>query len=43
MNKLLSSQQQTIELMYGCEESEVCRRLDLTTNQKEKGTFFERI
>ena len=43
MNKLLTSGQQTSELMYGFEESQAIRRLQLTTNKTEKGTFFVNI
>ena len=43
LNKLLTSQQQTSELMYGFEESQATRRLELTTNKTEKGTFFVNI
>ena len=39
-NKLLTSGQQTSELMYGFEELQATRRLELTTNKTEKGTFF---
>ena len=39
MHKLLSSQQQTSDLMYGFEES-VSIRQELTKNKTEKGTFF---
>ena len=43
MYKLLSSTQQTSELMYGFEESDATRRLELTTNKTAKGTFFVTI
>ena len=43
MHKLLTSNQQTSQLMYGFEESQATRRLELTTNKTEKGTFFVRI
>ena len=43
LNKLLTSGQQTSELMYGFEESQATRRLELTTNKTEKGTFFVNI
>ena len=43
MYKLLTSQQQTGQLMYGFEESVNIRRQELTTNKKEKGTFFVKI
>ena len=43
MYKLLTSNQQTSQLMYGFEESQATRRLELTTNKTEKGTFFVRI
>ena len=42
-HELLTSQQQTSELMYGSEESHATRRLELTTNKTEKGTFFVNI
>ena len=40
--KLLTSTQQTSQLMYGFEESTAIRRQELTNNKTEKGTFFER-
>ena len=43
MYKLLTSNQQTSQLMYGFEESQATRRQELTTNKTEKGTFFVRI
>ena len=43
MYKLLTSNQQTSELMYGFEESQATRRQELTNNKTEKGTFFVRI
>ena len=43
MFKLLTSNQQTSQLMYGFEESQATRRQELTTNKTEKGTFFVRI
>ena len=43
MYKLWTSNQQTSQLMYGFEESENTRRLDLTNHKTEKGTFFVRI
>ena len=43
MYKLLTSNQQTSQLMYGFEESENIRRLELTNHKTEKGTFFVRI
>ena len=43
MHKLLTSQQQTSQLMYGFEESVNVRREELTNNKTEKGTFFVRI
>ena len=43
MYKLLTSTQQTSQLMYGFEESQATRRQELTTNRTEKGTFFVRI
>ena len=42
VNKLLTSGQQTSELMYGFEESVALRRRELT-NETEKGTFFVNI
>ena len=41
--KLLTSSQQTSQLMYGIEESTTIRRKELTNNKTEKGTFFVRI
>ena len=41
--KLLTSTQQTSQLMYGFEESGTIRRQELTNNKTEKGTFFVRI
>ena len=43
MYKLLTSSQQTSQLMYGFEESTSIRRQELTNNKTEKGTFFVRI
>ena len=43
MYKLLTSTQQTSQLMYGFEESTTIRRQELTNNKTEKGTFFVRI
>ena len=43
MNKLLTSNQQTSELLYGFEESQGTRRQELTNNKTEKGTFFVNI
>ena len=43
MHKLLTSSQQTSQLMYGFEESQATRRQELTNNKTEKGTFFVRI
>ena len=43
MHKLLTSNQQTSQLMYGFEESQATRRQELTTNKTEKGTFSVRI
>ena len=43
MYKLLTSNKQTSQLMYGFEESENTRRLELTNHKTEKGTFFVRI
>ena len=40
MHKLSTSQQQTSELMYGFQESQATRRLELFTKKTEKGTFF---
>ena len=43
MHELLTSNQQTSQLMYGFEESQATRRLELTNHKTEKGTFFVRI
>ena len=43
MYKLLTSSQQTSQLMYGFEESTTIRRQELTNNKTEKGSFFVRI
>ena len=43
MYKLLTSNQQTSQLLYGFEESQATRRQELTNNKTEKGTFFVRI
>ena len=43
MYKLLTSNQQTSQLMYGFEESQATRRQELTNNKTEKGTLFVRI
>ena len=43
MHKLLTSQLQTSELMFGFEESVALRRQKLTINKTEKGTFFVKI
>ena len=43
MYKLVTSNQQTSQLMYGFEESQATRRQELTNNKTEKGTFFVRI
>ena len=43
MYKLLSSTQNTSELVSGFEESQTNRRQELTNNKKEKGTFFVKI
>ena len=43
MYKLLTSNQQTSQLMYRFEESQATRRQELTNNKTEKGTFFVRI
>ena len=41
--KLLTSIQQTSQLMYGFEKSEATRGLELTNHKSSKGTFFVRI
>ena len=41
--KLLTSSQQTSQLMYGIEESTTIRTQELTNHKTEKGTFFVRI
>ena len=43
MHKLLTSQQQTSEMIYGFEESVAIRRHELTNNKTEKGTLFVNI
>ena len=43
VHKLLTSNQQTSQLMYGFEESQATRRQELTNNKTEKGTFLVRI
>ena len=43
MIKLLTSTQETSQLMYGFEESSTIRRQELTNNKTEKETFFVRI
>ena len=43
MYKLLTSSQQTSQLMYGFEESTTIRRQELTNKKTEKGIFFVRI
>ena len=43
VNKRLTSGQQTSELMYGFEESQATRSLELTTNKTQKGTYFVNI
>ena len=43
MYKLLTSTQQTSQLMYGFEESKATRRLELTNHKTSKGTFFVKI
>ena len=43
MVELLTSTSQTLQLLYGFEESTVVRRQELTNNKDEKGTFFVRI
>ena len=40
MYKLLTSNQQTSQLMYRFEESQATRRQELATNKTEKGTFL---
>ena len=40
MYLLLTSTQQTSQLLYGFEESQATRRQELTTNKTEKGTSF---
>ena len=40
MYKLLTSNQQTSQLIYGFEDSENTRRLELTNHKTEKGTFL---
>ena len=42
MYKLLTSTQQTSQLMYGFEENTTIRRQKLSTNKTEKRTFFVR-
>ena len=41
--KLLTSQQQTTQLLYGFEEPVTIRRQELTNHKTEKGTFFVKI
>ena len=43
MNKLLTSNQRTRELVYGFEKSQATRRQELTNNKTEKRTFFVNI
>ena len=43
MYKLLSSTQNTSELVYGFEESQTNRRQELTNRKVKKGSFFVRI
>ena len=43
MNQLLTSGQQTCDLMYGFDESQATRILELSTRKTEKGTFFVTI
>ena len=43
MNKLSISGTQTSELLYGFEESQATRRVEITTNKTERGTFFVNI
>ena len=43
MIKILTSTQQTSQLMYGFEETSTIRRQELTNNKTEKGTFFVKI
>ena len=38
-HKLLTSQKQTSELIYGFEESVLIRRQEITNKKTEKGTF----
>ena len=40
MHKLLTSNQQTSQLMYGFEETQATRRQELTTNKTEERTFL---
>ena len=40
MHKLLTSQRQTREMMYGFEESATIGRQQLTNHKTEKGAFF---
>ena len=42
MYKLLTSKQQTSQLIYGLEDSVTIRRQELTNHKTEKGTFFVR-
>ena len=41
--ELLTSQQQTRQLMYGVDESIAIRKQELTNNKTDVGTFFVRI
>ena len=41
LHKLLTSNQQPSQSMYGFEESENTKRLELTNHKEEKGIFFE--
>ena len=43
MYKLLTSQQQTSQLMYDFQESLTIRRKELTNQKTEKGTLFVRL
>ena len=41
MNKLLTGGQQTSELLYGFDESQETRRLELTTNKTKRNILCE--
>ena len=43
MYKLLTSQKQTRQLMYGVDESIAIRKQELANNRTDIGTFFVRI